>query len=46
MPVQPQSDSPPPAPRWVKVMGAIALLLVIAFVVSHLLGGGFRGHGP
>ena len=37
-------DSPPPAPRWVKVFGLIAFVLVLLFVIRHLAGGGFRGH--
>jgi hypothetical protein len=32
-------------PRWVKVLGGIALVLVVAFAVLHLAGGGFRHHG-
>ena len=38
------SESPPGAPRWVKVFGIIALVLVVLFVARHLTGGGFRGH--
>lgn len=39
-------DSPPypGTPLWVKVLGIIALVLVLLFVVSHLTGGG--SHGP
>ena len=37
-------ESPPSVPRWVKVFGIIALLLVVLFVARHLTGGGFRGH--
>ena len=37
---------PPPTPGWVKVFGVIALVLVLAFVVSHLAGGGMGRHGP
>jgi hypothetical protein len=37
-------DRPPPTPRWVKVFGAIAALLLALFLVTHLLGGGLRGH--
>ena len=33
-------------PRWVKVFGIVALVLVLAFAILHLMGGGFRGHGP
>ena len=37
---------PPPTPRWVKVFAVIAILLVLAFVVSHLAGGGMGRHAP
>jgi hypothetical protein len=43
---QPDRDTPPGLPRWVKVLGIIVLALVLAFVILHLLGGGFRGHAP
>ncbi len=33
-------------PRWVRVFGIIAIVLMLVFVVVHLLGGGFRGHTP
>jgi hypothetical protein len=42
----PDRDTPPGPPRWVKVLGIIVLALVLAFVILHLLGGGFRGHAP
>ena len=32
-------------PRWVKVFGIIAIVLVLAFVILHLTGHGFGGHG-
>jgi hypothetical protein len=32
-------------PRWVKIFGIVALVFVAAFVILHLAGGGFRGHG-
>jgi hypothetical protein len=35
--------SPPGTPRWVKVFGMIALVLVVAIVIVLLVGG---GHGP
>jgi hypothetical protein len=35
----------PGAPRWVKVLGLVALIAVVVFVLVHLAGGGFRGHG-
>ncbi len=34
--------SPPGAPRWVKIAGIIALVVVLAVVVMLLIG----GHGP
>ncbi|HEV2760250.1 MAG TPA: hypothetical protein VGV86_11835 [Acidimicrobiales bacterium] len=38
----------PGAPRWVKVMGILVLLLVGVLVVAKLTGGGDQdgGHGP
>jgi hypothetical protein len=32
------------APRWVKMFGIIALVLVLLFVILHLIGGGHGGH--
>jgi hypothetical protein len=32
------------APRWVKVSAAIAVVLVVVFVMVHLAGGGMAGH--
>ncbi|WP_158101935.1 hypothetical protein [Streptomyces swartbergensis] len=34
------------APRWVKVSAAIAIALVVVFVIVHLAGGGMTGHTP
>jgi hypothetical protein len=34
----------PGTPRWVKVLGAIVIVLVLAFVIAHLTGGGMRHH--
>jgi hypothetical protein len=31
-------------PRWVKVFGVIALVLLLIMVAIHLTGGGFHGH--
>jgi hypothetical protein len=31
-------------PRWVKIFGIIAIVLVVLFVILHLAGGGFGGH--
>ena len=42
----PDRESPPGAPRWVKVFGIIALVLVLLFVVTHLAGGGLGSHLP
>ena len=33
------------APRWVKLFGVIAIVLVLLFVVLHLTGHGFGHHG-
>jgi len=33
----------PRTPRWVLVLGAVAVVLIIGFVVQAVLGG---GHGP
>ena len=32
-------------PRWVKVFGIAALVFLAAFVILHLAGRGFGGHG-
>ena len=38
-------DSPPPVPRWVKMFGLIAaIVLVVLFVTQHLGLGGMGGH--
>jgi hypothetical protein len=34
-------ESRPKTPRWVKVFGVIAILLILLFVILHLAGGGF-----
>ena len=42
-------DQPPPVPRWVKVFGLVAGILVLLFVGSHLTGHSPMGpgsHGP
>ncbi len=43
--VGPGSTSTTGAPRWVKVFGIIALVVIALFVIA-LLGGGGGGHGP
>lgn len=44
-PIQPDHESPPSAPRWVKLFGIVALVLVLLFVILHLTGNGFGGPG-
>lgn len=41
--VRPTTDRAPGTPRWVKVFGIIAIVLVLLFVVIMFMGG---GHGP
>lgn len=36
----------PGAPRWVKVLGIIALAVVLLFATMMLAGGGMGNHGP
>lgn len=33
-------------PRWVKVFGIVALILLLLLAVLHLTGGGFGDHAP
>ena len=40
----PESDGGAPTPRWVKVFGVIAIIVLVAFVILHLAGGGPRAH--
>jgi hypothetical protein len=40
----PDRESPPGVPRWVKVLGIIAAVLVLLTVIVLVVGGG--GHGP
>jgi hypothetical protein len=42
----PDLDDDTGTPRWVYVSGAIAIVLVLLFVILHLAGGGFKGHTP
>lgn len=37
-------ESPPRAPRWVKVFGAVAAVLVVVIVGIHVAGGGLGAH--
>jgi len=45
-----QNSGDPPGPfdesipRWVKVFGIIALVLLLIMVTIHVTGGGFHGH--
>jgi len=32
------------APRWVKVLGIVALVVIVIVVIIHLAGGGLHGH--
>jgi uncharacterized cupredoxin-like copper-binding protein len=42
--VGPGRGQPPSIPRWVKVFGIIAIVLVVVFVILHLTGHGFGSH--
>ena len=44
--MRPDRRSPPSTPRWVKASALIVVILVVAFVVIHLSGGGFGRHAP
>jgi len=39
-------DEQHPIPHWVKAFGAVGVVLVVVFVVTHLAGGGFQHHTP
>ncbi|HBV85401.1 MAG TPA: hypothetical protein DEF42_01775 [Desulfosporosinus sp.] len=43
--MRPTEDRPPSTPRWVKVSGIIAIVLILLFVILKLTGGGGK-HGP
>ena len=40
----PDRGSPPLTPRWVKVFGIIAILLILVFIILHLTGNRLGGH--
>ena len=40
----PDPESPPPAPRWVKVFAILAVVLAVLVVIRHAAGGGMHGH--
>jgi len=46
--VEPDRESTPGTPRWVKVFGIIALIVILLVVIVLLTGGGpgGGGHGP
>ncbi|MEV4890548.1 hypothetical protein AB0K48_14260 [Nonomuraea sp. NPDC055795] len=39
------SQTPPPAPKWVKISGIVAAILLLAFLIAQVLGVG-SDHGP
>ncbi|MCA0144061.1 hypothetical protein [Blastococcus sp. LR1] len=41
----PDAEPPPGAPRWVKVLALLVLLLALVFVVLHLTGNSVGGPG-
>ena len=44
--VGPDEESTAGTPRWVKVLGIFAIVLVLLFLILHLAFGGFGGHTP
>lgn len=46
MPPSDPDDNANATPRWVLVFGGILIALVLIFLIVHLAGGGFGGHGP
>ena len=44
--VGPGGGSTTGTPRWVKMFGIIAIILVLAVVILHLTGRGLGGHTP
>jgi hypothetical protein len=42
--LRPDADLSPPTPRWVKVFGGIAVVVLVVFVILHLVGGGPGRH--
>lgn len=43
---KPVRSAEPGTPRWVKAFLIAAVILVVAFVVIHLAGGGMGSHTP
>jgi hypothetical protein len=44
MSLNPGAGFDAPTPRWVRVFGIIAIIVLVAFVVLHLAGGGPGRH--
>ena len=42
----PGPDDDAGVPRWVKTSGAVVVALVVALVITHLMGGNLGGHTP
>jgi hypothetical protein len=38
------TDETPGTPRWVKVFGIVAVILVLLFIALHVTGRGLGGH--
>jgi hypothetical protein len=38
------NDFDAPTPRWVKLFGIVTVVVIVAFVILHLAGGGPRAH--
>jgi hypothetical protein len=41
---EPDEESNPGMPRWVKGLGIFAIVLILLFVILHLAFGGFGSH--
>jgi hypothetical protein len=41
---EPDRELTTATPRWVKVFGVIAIIVVLLFVILHLTGGNIGGH--
>ena len=39
------SESPPSMPRWVKVLGAVTVIVILLAIVAMILAGGKHGPG-
>ena len=40
------ANQPPGTPRWVKIFGVIAIVVVVLIVIMHLTGNSFAHHTP